>query len=137
ILRGSEIKGIVNGGEGVDQLLLEAGAVFDTALSFERLLVNGRATIIGDVSIDRSLISRQAHLFVEGVVDSLITVGAGGALSGSGFVGDVTVEADGMLISGTQNGGLTATGDVALLPGSRWIFEPGEDQSRVLIEGTL
>jgi subtilase-type serine protease len=137
ILRGSEIKGIVNGGEGVDQLILEEGAVFDTALSFERLLVNGRATIIGDVSIDRSLISRQGHLFVEGVVDSLITVGAGGALSGSGFVGDVTVEADGMLISGTQNGGLTATGDVALLPGSRWIFEPGEDQSRVLIEGTL
>lgn len=66
--RGSILNGTVEGGGGVNTLILNDGVVFDKANNFTSVAVRGAASIIGDSFIDETIIEN----------GSVLTLGNGG-----------------------------------------------------------
>lgn len=78
IQRGSSISGVVDAGAGMDTLSLQDGAVFDTAINFEALQVDGSAVLTGNNDMASSTIVKGARLQLgtggtEGFVSGAIT----------------------------------------------------------------
>ena len=69
------INGLIDAGKGVNQLFLEDGAVFNTALNFTYLQVDGSAQLIGDNYISHTLI----------MPGSTLQLGNGGTAGSVGF----------------------------------------------------
>jgi autotransporter-associated beta strand protein len=141
IQRGSQISGIVEAGTGNNKIFLEDGSVFDSAVGFQSLQVDGAATLTGDSVIASTYITPGSSLrFGQGgtsgsvsgaivddgtmIVDRSDEYGLPAAISGSGKLiqagPGTTVVADAQAYTGgtiIENGMLAVRADGTLAPG--------------------
>ena len=140
---GSHLNGLVQGGTGIDALILQGTGTEDISkfLSFETLTMNGdawalsgaggfstsAAILAGKLSVAGTLTSPVVAvgsggvLEVTGAVVGATTVNGGGILQGTGTVAATSIETGGSVAAGLTAGEiatLSATGNLAFASGS-------------------
>jgi subtilase-type serine protease len=120
IRTGSVINGLVDGGAGYDTVSLSGNGIFAGSQNFEKMTVDsGQWQVTGTQSYtDGTSIAGGAELNVAGTLNGLVTVSAGGILSGNGTVSDF--DAYGTVAPGNSIGLLNVTGNGRFRTGSTY-----------------
>ena len=110
------INGLINGGSGTDQVILEGtGSEDDSFLNFETLTMRGeRWTLSGNSMIPTTQVD-SGTLLVNGLLASAVTVNPAGTLGGTGTVAG-SVTNTGTVAPGDPGGTLTVDGAYTQTP---------------------
>lgn len=124
---GSRFEGLVDGGTGRDQLILEGNGRFGASQNFEWLQVNQGEWVLtgsGDFS-EGGQIASGATLINQGGVAGTLTVDAGGVYAGGGNVGNLIV--DGTLLTNSILGTATISNNLTLNSGATLAYGVNAD----------
>jgi len=140
IRTGSVINGLVDGGAGYDTVSLSGNGIFAGAMNFEKLKVDaGKWQVTGTQSYtDGTSIADGAELNVAGTLNGLVTVTAGGILSGIGTVSGF--DASGIIAPGDNGFGvLNVSGNGTFRKGSVFVVKAnsGGQSDQLHVAGTL
>ncbi|WP_311968371.1 autotransporter domain-containing protein [Pseudomonas baltica] len=131
VLTGGRFAGLVDGGTGRDQVILDAaggsGGTFGTSQNFEWLQVNQGAWTLtgsGDFS-EGGAIANGATLINQGGVAGTLTVDNGGVYAGGGSVGNLIV--NGTLLTNSTLGTATINHDLTLNSGATLAYGVNAD----------
>lgn len=133
---GSRFVGVVDGGSGVDRVVMDdaAGGSFGASRNFEWLEVKQGAWTLtgsGDFS-DGGAVRNGATLINQGGIAGSLTVDAGGVYAGGGSVGNLLV--NGTLQTNTRLGTATITHDLTMGSGSTLAYGVNADGSSAPIQ---
>ncbi|OLO06084.1 autotransporter outer membrane beta-barrel domain-containing protein [Salinicola socius] len=119
---GGAFDGRIDGGDGVDSVLLDGDGKFAGGDDFESLSINGDWRITGiQRYADGIDVTSGSRLDLDGTLDGPLTVAAEGLLEGNGTLGEVTV--NGTISPGHSVGQLNVTGDYRQTAGSTYQAE--------------
>ena len=133
---GSRFIGVVDGGSGVDRVVMDdvAGGSFGASRNFESLEVKQGAWTLtgsGDFS-DGGAVRNGATLINQGGIAGSLTVDAGGVYAGGGSVGNLLV--NGTLQTNTRLGTAIITRDLTMGSGSTLAYGVNADGSSAPIQ---
>lgn len=133
---GSRFIGVVDGGSGVDRVVMDdvAGGSFGASRNFESLEVKQGAWTLtgsGDFS-DGGAVRNGATLINQGGIAGSLTVDAGGVYAGGGSVGNLLV--NGTLQTNTRLGTAAVTRDLTMGSGSTLAYGVNADGTSAPIQ---
>ncbi|CAM3749835.1 Extracellular serine protease [Pseudomonas reidholzensis] len=136
VATGGVFNGLVDGGDGVDRVVLEGVGSFGNSANFETLQVaagHWTLTSNGDFS-QGGEVSDGATLINQGSILGALRVAQGGTYAGGGMVGGLDVE--GTLLTNTGLGVATVNGDLNLASGATLVYGVNADGSSAPISVT-
>lgn len=119
---GGSFDGRIDGGDGVDSIVLDGDGEFAGGDGFESLSVNGDWRLTGTQRYADGIdLASGSRIDLDGTLDSALTVAADGLLEGNGTLGDVTM--NGTVSPGHSVGQLNVAGDYQQTAGSTYLAE--------------
>ncbi|WP_342595286.1 autotransporter domain-containing protein [Salinicola lusitanus] len=134
---GATFDGRIDGGDGVDTILLDGEGVFAGGVNVELLSVKGDWRLTGTQRYADGIdITGGSRLDLDGTLDGPLAVAADGLLGGNGTLGSVTVK--GTISPGNSVGQLNVVGDYRQTAGStyRAEIEGAGRGDRIHVSGT-
>lgn len=138
VLTGGVFHGLVDGGEGIDELALNGTGSFGNSANFETLRVSGGSWTLSSVDdfSQGGVVTSGATLVNQGSILGELLIEQGATYAGGGSVGGLQV--DGTLLTNTGMGVAAVAGDLSFGQGSSLMYGVNADGSSapISVSGT-
>ncbi|CAI3802178.1 hypothetical protein GLGCALEP_03052 [Pseudomonas sp. MM221] len=129
VLTGGVFNGLVDGGDGVDNVTLDGTGSFGNSTHFETLTVSGGSWTLSSIDdfSQGGVVTSGATLINQGSILGQMLIEQGATYAGGGSVGGLQVE--GTLLTNTGLGVATVAGDLSFSQGSSLVYGVNADGS--------